>query len=281
MDANALLDALRRDICSMPESILYGHDPRIREFKESDDPMRRHIHRNPPYLEVIETAYSGDRVRFQADLERSEALLGEEDVQQENINEIEDGEIRASKALSACAFNKFARHYLMTRHSLRLKTHNRDAALTLVDSAMRSLLLDPTNNVARIQGSAAANLLGWHVEASWLLDPVLTDSMVGMGVPLLNYLGSRACSEALVLGLERHFREGRPGMARDDGPLHVLMRLNSGIVNFGIWADHTASTDEDRRLDKTRALLYRAAYDALKDWAVTSGRIDAETAEMR
>ena len=280
MDENALREALNRDICSLPSDIVFGHDARIKEYETSDDPMRRQAAANPPYLATIEEAYGGDRERFRADLGRSLALLGEADVEQERIDALEDGEARAEAALQACAFNPYARHYLMTRHSLRHVRHDRETALALLGSAYQTLLMNPRNPVAWLMGACAANLLGWHKEASHLMDLTTTDAVLGHGQPVLNYLGCREAVEAVAFAMEEHLREDRPGVVRgNEGPLDGLSRMGMALISFRSFAELTASDAGARRLDDTRRIVLQAAHDALKHWALRTGRIEADDSQ--
>lgn len=280
MKAEEVREHVWRAVCSMPDEILYGHDPRIKEYGDAADPMKRVIRRNPPYLKVLDAAYNGDRTRFGSDLERSLAIVGEEDINQERVEALAGDLGTVKRALDACAYNEFALHCFVAHYSNR-NQQEFDNLLALMDYATRALCLNPRNPFVRLSAGSTANVLGWHREAVRLVDPFRTDSMVGMGQPIINYLGVREHTEGFVLMLENHFRENRAGLPPEDGPMNPLMNLNASIVSFGICASHTASSDHDQLLDQTRKDLYTTAYEALKQWAVRTARIDAAEAERR
>jgi len=216
MQVDVVRETLNRFVCSMPPETVYGHDPRIEQFEGSADPMERLVWRNPPYLSEVQKAYGEDVDRFEAELDRSLAILGEDDVSQESIGRLAGGRSTAAHALEACVFNEFALHYLVTQRD-RSSPRSLEQDLATIDFARRALCLNPGNPVIRIFAGEAANRLGWHLEAVRLLDPIRTNGAVGLGHPVLNYLGTREQTDALTFLLDEHLVADRPGLAGGDG----------------------------------------------------------------
>jgi len=277
MQVDVVRETLNRFVCSMPPETVYGHDPRIEQFEGSADPMERLVWRNPPYLSEVQKAYGEDVDRFEAELDRSLAILGEDDVSQESIGRLAGGRSTAAHALEACVFNEFALHYLVTQRD-RSSPRSLEQDLATIDFARRALCLNPGNPVIRIFAGEAANRLGWHLEAVRLLDPIRTNGAVGLGHPVLNYLGTREQTDALTFLLDEHLVADRPGLAGGDGPLSGVDSFHFGIVAFGINSGQSEPDADGKRRDAARRGLYELAFEAVKARAVATGRLTTEEA---
>lgn len=279
MESEELRTRVHDFVFAIPEEIVYGHDPRIDEYKESTDSMKRVAHGNPTYLPIIETAYDGDRARFTSEIERSLALVGEEDVRdQEHVQRLAeqiDGPL--DQALAHCAFNEFALHGMVARHSLLSKRVVEDY-LPIMEFSERALCLNPSNSFVRLVAATTANRLGWYAEGARLAAPLASKAAISLGEPVLNYLVVREHVESTILALERHVREDLPRLPVLDHVQGALDVLRSSIVLFGIFYGLTANSAQEQQTDRLREQLYLGAYEALKAWALETGRIDVDEA---
>lgn len=261
---------LMRDVCCISDEILHGRDERIEQYETSDDPMQRAVRRNPPYLEVVEAAYEGDRAAFADALGRSQQVFDEAAVERLDF----DGDA-IERALALCPFNDAALHGAVALRDGR-PVPERQNLVSLLDFATRNLCLNPGNPYVRITAASAANLLGWHEEAYRLLDLQRSVAMFGGGVPMLNYLASREHADALLLLLDSHMRSGADGLPGAWHSVHGLDNLKTSITAFGIWSKATDQSSGGAQSDELRGRLYAIGHRALTAWATHTGRIEAE-----